>query len=245
MTTSFLRGLPALPFLLFGMSHIAVAAQVTELEADDTAMNNSVATAQVIPTSAFTLPVPGSVFNPPGFYTASLQGSNGADDVDFFRFTAGGGQIYLDMDNSPATFDPIVALFNSAGTLLAYGDDSDLDDGTENTVDSFVGLFTLPGAGIYYIGVSQNANFPTTALTGIDTPLVRPGGGFGGYSVSGVASGVSTYDFSGVQPGGSSYTLQVSAQNAVPEPASFGVMGAALVLIGYVVRRRRSFYRRG
>jgi hypothetical protein len=216
--------------LLIGTTYIASAAVVTETEADGTAVNNSVATAQAIPTSAFTLPVPGTVFNPPGFSTATIQGSNGLDDVDFFQFDTLGGRIYLDMDNIPATFDPIVALFNSAGTLIAYGDDSELDNGSENTIDSFVGIFNLPAAGIYYVGVSENANFPTTALTGTETPLVRPNGGFGGFAVSGVAAGVSTYDFNDVQPGGALYTLHVSVQ-AIPEPSSFVLMGgAALVL---------------
>lgn len=217
----------------------AIAAPVVEVEANGTAVNNNVATAQMLSASAFTLPVPGSVFNPPGFFTATITGGNGLNDVDFFRFIAYGGQIYLDMDNLPATFDPIVALFDSTGSLIAYGDDSSLDNGSENTVDSFLGVFTLPGTGFYYIGISENPNFPTAALTGTEIPLVRPGGGFGGYAVSGVAPGVSTYDFSGVQPGGASYTLQASLQSPVPEPGYFGAVSAVLVVLGYAARRKR------
>ncbi|HTK91327.1 MAG TPA: hypothetical protein VL948_13855 [Verrucomicrobiae bacterium] len=73
--------------LVFGFVVSAEAAPVTELEADGTAVNNSAATAQTIPTSAFTLPVPSTVFDPPGFPTATLFGRGGGSDVDLYRIS--------------------------------------------------------------------------------------------------------------------------------------------------------------
>lgn len=216
---------------------------INEIEADGSASNNTTASAQMIPDAAFTTPAPSGAFDTAGFRTATIRGGNGLDDVDFFSFSAIGGQVYLDMDNSTPTFDPIVALFDAAGTLLAYGDDSPLDFGSVNTIDSFLGIFTLPGAGTYYIGVSQNANFPGAALLGIETPLTRPDGEFGGYAgarvPAGVPAGLGSYDFSDVQPGGSSYEINVSIGSPVPEPASFLLTGGSLLGLSFVAWRRR------
>jgi hypothetical protein len=236
MRKTILRG--SLTILVAFCSSSAFGAIINETETNGTATNNTLATAQAIAPSAFTLPVGSTVFNPPGYATATIQGQNGSNDVDFFSFVSSGGQVYFDIDNTPATFDPIIALFNSGGTLLGWSDDSPADPGSASTLDSFLGVFTLPSAGIYYLAVSENANFPTTALTGTETPLVRPDGGFGGFAVSGV-SAVSTYDFSGSQPGGAAYTLNASVQteSTIPEPGSMLLMGAGLVTASAVLRR--------
>ena len=240
MTTSLRLTLLACALLLTDFTQSARAAILVETEADGSAANNSIGTAQLISESAFTIPTPAGAFNLPGFYTTTIQGRNGDNDVDFFRFTAAAGQVYIDVDNTPATFDPIVALFDAAGTLIAYGDDSELDPGSENTVDSFLGILTLPDPGFYYIGISRNANFPTTALTGTETALARPDSTFGGYAVSGVTAGVATYDFNDVQPaGGAPYTVHVS-MSAVPEPATLSFVAVALLVLTGVRRRRQS-----
>ena len=76
-----------LAMLVFGCATAAEAAPVIEFELDGTASNNSFATAQTIPTSAFTLPVPPTVFDPPGDPTAALTGFGGGSDVDIFRIS--------------------------------------------------------------------------------------------------------------------------------------------------------------
>ena len=55
----------------------ADAAVIAEIEADGTAANNTLSVAQGIAPSAFTLPVPAGVFSPPGYATATVQGSGG------------------------------------------------------------------------------------------------------------------------------------------------------------------------
>jgi len=57
-------------------------ANYTELEADGTATNNSTASAETVPAAAFTTPVPGNVFDPPGYPTASVQARGGPYGTD-------------------------------------------------------------------------------------------------------------------------------------------------------------------
>ncbi len=157
------------------------AAIVTATEIDGTSANNSLVPAPAIAGASFTTPVPAEVFNPSRYVTATLEGSNGGDEVDFFSFFANPGWVYLDMDNTNPTFDP-----------------------------------------------------PIAHLDGKDR----------GLAVTGVAPDVATYDFNGTQPGNSFYTLHVSfgtgASDAVPEPATYALSGAALLLIGAIGRRNKS-----
>lgn len=227
---------------LLSLGSPAAAGPVVEAEADGTAVNNTLGTAQAIPSSAFTTPVPATVFNPPGFPTATITGAGGDDDVDFYSFTApAGGSLLLDIDNNPFTFDTMLSLFSSAGTLLAFDDDSfPGDPGTEIGNDSFVGTYTLPGPGTYYVAVSQFPNFPSAR----DCPsadLTRPDGEFGGGSLSGCAAGDSTFDASDIQRG-AGYTLHVSLSApaaAVPMPATLALLVSAGVGLGAVRAWRR------
>jgi hypothetical protein len=143
----------------------ADAAPVDELELDGTATNNSATTAQAIPRSAFTLPVPETVFDPPGYRTATLTGKGGGSgfdggpsDVDIFRISGHGGLV-LDIDGG--SFDTILSLFDGSGLLLALSDDNSTDPGSVDVTnhDSLI-FFTLPGPGVYFVAVTQWQNFP-------------------------------------------------------------------------------------
>jgi len=243
-----LFGALGLAAAFFGGVRQANAAIVVEAEANGTAVNNSLGTAQAIPSAAFTLPVPATVFpnavnNPllPHFPTATVTGANGADDIDFFAFTAGAGLAYFDIDNDPFEFDTVLSLFDSTGSLLAFDDDSAPDPGTESS-DSFLGVFALPTADTYYITVT-NGNFATQSFTGAFVPLTRPDGAFGGDATPGRPVDA-TFFRNSVQDGSifTLYTLHISLQNplqqaVVPEPASLAVWGG--LGFGMLALRRR------
>jgi hypothetical protein len=142
--------------LVLGCVVAAEAAPVNELELDGTATNNSLAIAETIPTSAFTLPVPATVFNPPGFPTAALTGFGGGEDVDIFRIS-GHGRLILDVDNGVngdflSFIDTELFLYNSSGVLLTFNEDGPNDPGTLHTHDSLI-FFDLPGPGVYFVGI--------------------------------------------------------------------------------------------
>jgi hypothetical protein len=232
-------------FLLAGP---ASAAPVVEAEVTGTATNNTAATAQPIPDASFTTPVPPTVFDPPGWPTATISGHGGSPssdvafrvDVDFYSFSTGGGGALFDIDNNPFTFDTVVSLFNSSGTLIAFGDDSDpADSGTANSLDSFVGTIVLP-AGNYFVTVSQWDNFPTSEgnPNAVFDELERPDGEHGGFLVSGVGPDTS-FRRSG-NDAGLAYTLHISLESpgVIPEPETYALLLAGLGLIGFAARRR-------
>jgi hypothetical protein len=156
--------------LLLGALGTAEAAPVNELELDGTAVNNTGATAQVIPGNTFTLPVPDTVFDPPGLPTATLFGRGGGFDVDFYRIS-GSGQLLLDVDNEGVgELDTFLSVFNSAGALIAFNDDAsigffpdintpNIDLGSEHSHDSRI-FITLPGPGNYFVAVTRFGNEP-------------------------------------------------------------------------------------
>jgi hypothetical protein len=216
----------------------ASAAPITEIEG-----NNTIATAQSIPGSAFTLPVPATVFNPPGYATATVSGTGGGGDVDIYAFTATGGEVFFDIDDNPFTFDTLLSFFDSTGTLIGYNDDSGpVDPGSQFANDSFLGVLPLPsGLGTYYIAVSAFPNIPVALLGGglTSTSVVRPDGAFGGFSLTGFAPGSSTFSQNG-NATGLPYTLHISVQSqttTVPEPTTLLLVGAGLLTVA--ARRHR------
>ena len=231
---------------LFAYTPPVSAAPVTELEVGGTATNNTIATAQAIPPSAFTLPVPSNVFNPPGFPTASVRGVGGdlcppaggpcTVDKDFYSFFASGGQVILDIDNAGllSPIDTVLFLYDALGNQLAQNIDSNGGDpGTVTSHDSFIGSYfqTSPS---FSGPVPSDSYFVPPAVPGEPGFLVRPFvlPGPGQYFVQARIEGAG--DISGPQPGGQfgggGYLLQISVQN-VPEPNSLYLLGFGLVAI--------------
>lgn len=236
MTKSLIRWVAPCATLVALLAAPSESAIVIEAEQNGTAVNNFIGIAQVLSASDFTLPVPPTVFNPPGLSTATIQGRGGDSDVDFYRFTTLGGTTLFDIDDVPFTFDTILSLFDVTGTLIAFDDDSfPADPGSSSALDSFIGQVNL-AAGTYFIAVSQFANF-AEALDS-DTlsfaNLTRPDGQFGGQTVSGAAFGNSNFFVNGAQVG-TPYTLHIST-SVVPEPASLALL--SLGGVAFVGRKR-------
>lgn len=100
-----------------------------------------------------------------------IRGSiNPNSDADLFSFFWGGGNFNA---RTSSSFDPILSLFNSAGTLLTQNDDS------FGTLQSFISQTGLT-QGQYLLGI---ASFPNFAGNG-PTFGNRPGGSGGAYSIA-------------------------------------------------------------
>jgi hypothetical protein len=230
--------------LLLGvaMATAAWCSTVTELESDGTSSNNSLATAQAIPVSAFTTPSPVGVFSP-NLEAVTIDGLGGGDDVDFYSFQAS-GDIQLSITDTPFTFPTILSLFDSTGALLAFDDSSTpAKPGSASTLDSYIGTYTLPSLATYYVAVSNAGasipNYPdTSSCTSFDV-LTRPDGGFGGVTTGGCDSSSSVFSFAGAQPasGSLAYTLVVAQ---TPEPGTLGTLALGCVaLISWKLRVSR------
>jgi hypothetical protein len=245
--------------LLFGGPTLATASiiQEAELAADHT--NNTIATAESISAGSFTLPVPSTVFNPPGWQTATIEGKGGGNDVDFYAFTTTtSGDALFDVDNAAypqaSRFtDSRLTLFNTEVDPISHLivhraiaeclDSSPADSGSASSWDPFLGTISNLSAGTYYIAVSADGNYAkkvtATAVTRYyrpdDQPTARREGG---YSVTANLGD----DFSGGNTSagtGLSYTLHISL-SAVPEPSTLVLLSiGGAIIAAYACRRRK------
>ena len=222
----------------------AFAGPVTEAEANGTAANNTITTAQGVLFTDFTPNTNPNVFG--NLPTATISGLNSISDVDFYSFQTGIGTGYFDIDSIPYTFDGELALFDSTGTVVAFADDNDLDPGSTDIRDPFLGTYTFTQAGTYYIAVDRFINRPNALnFATLGQSLTRPDGANGGFTYSNATTGDSSYRLNGAQVNGVAYTLHISLSNptgvsAVPEPGEWATMGmAGAGLCGLMVRARR------
>lgn len=148
-----------------GLTHLedrTVPSTVIESEGTITPTNNNFNQAQLIPAGSFTAAGANVSVNYP---TATILGNGGGrdsdtgavGDVDFYRIQANAGQLVLDIDNNPFTFDTVVSLFDASGNLLTNNDDSPVDAGSVSSLDSFL-TYTISNGGTYYVSVSQFPN---------------------------------------------------------------------------------------
>jgi pre-peptidase len=173
---------------------------------------------------------------------ASASSTNdAATDVDWYSFTGfAGASVFFDIDCGAGCGDSVdttLALFDGAGTLIAFGDDSyPLDPGTSDERDSFVGVYGLPTSGTYYVAVSNYDRFPAAISScAFTAQMTRPDGA--------VAGGSAAFDctpgddsFSGGLVGTGDYLLHISNSQPLPEPGTVPSIGLGLALLGLTRR---------
>jgi hypothetical protein len=242
----------AIPGVLRGSIYVEVETSGTP--------NNTIAGAEAIPSANFTLPVPATVFDPPGWATATILGTASHEvgfnnDIDFYSFTTLGGGAMFDVDredffpSSDPILDPILSLFDSLGTFIGVAvTDSPQDPGSIGMSDPFLGIINL-APGTYFIAVSGNGVFPDAIAhfpSLILTPLVRPDGEDGGLAVSGAPPGLSSFVVENGPDGPTPYRLHISLENdagrgAIPEPVSLAVwtlLGVLTAAVAFGLRDR-------
>jgi hypothetical protein len=240
-------GLVACALALRATAPTAFAAIVNEIETDGTSQNNTLAAAQGIPTAAFTLPLPPTVFSSPGGPTATVLGRLGtgsfplppSEDIDFYSFTTSATRAYFDIDLDPFAFDSMLSLFDSTGTLIGFADDSCPPEPGSASCDSFLGIFPLPAPGTYTIAVTESSNAPNGFGPATGFVLTRPDGADGGFRILGAQPGNATFPSNGPQPDGArAYTLHITLveTTAIPEPAAWWLTATG---VGAVLLRRK------
>ena len=222
--------------------------------------NDSFATAQAIPGAAFTLAADSDIFNATAVPHATVAGHLSAHDVDYYRFGVGVAHStgYFDIDHTTNGIDTLLTLFNSAGEVLAAGDDNcnwtastcssaNNDPGSTSTLDAFLGNYTFAAAGTYFLavaGVSSDYSlpFPLTLSAYYDAgALSRPDFGYGGDYY--LPLGGSSSSLTSVDTNSGDYLLHFSLTSAtdpllVPEPGMLALLGLSLPVLMRVRRRR-------
>ena len=158
-----------------------------------------------------------------------------ASSVTLLTYSYAGGVNSAGETIARGGFDPILSLYNSAGTLLGYNDDgagSPPDAVTGRRYDTNFVLDLAPGS--YTVYVTQYDNFGPTQLPGAfrydDNPNFR--GGF--FDVAGdKRDGHWAFDLLNVD------SASGPPSGGVPEPASWAMMLAGFGAIGGTMRSRR------
>jgi hypothetical protein len=217
----------------------------------------------------FSLDANPDIFLSTTFPHATVKGRiDPAIEVEWFAFTGkSGAKFFADVDGTEYNTAPgtttalrnsVIGLFNSVGQLLAFGDDGPVDPGSNSrnffsaggslftTQDAFLGTYTLPADGTYYLALMSVRMKPDLrGCVGVSPGiLTRPDGRtIAANTMNGVSC---TYPFGVVETTFGrligDYTLSVSLDSAkvtvVPEPGSLALFLAGIGAIGFARRRR-------
>ena len=130
------------------------------------ANNNSLATAQSIPRSAFGISPSVNVGNASLPRLEIRAAHNTANDVDFYAFhLVAGESLILDIDNT--NMDTMLWIYDASGVQLAANDDSSSGlggSGSTSNNNSYL-EYTAPTSGTYYVAFTQYPQNPLTQTT--------------------------------------------------------------------------------
>lgn len=164
-----------------------------------------------------------------------------SSDVTLITYSYAGGTNAAGTVISDGGFDPILALFDSTGALIAENDDGffpdvAIDPTTGEVLDAFLQATLTPGT--YTVSITQYDNFALgpNLVDGFD---MQGAGNFTGRRF-GPGSGA-FFDFFGAQRTNAWAfdILNVQDASAVPEPSTLALVSIGVVaLFGYRCRRR-------
>ncbi len=223
----------------------AWATSISETElSNQSGVNDSITTAQSL----------GAYTSGGEFLINGAISSTNVDDVDFYSFTLGATTgLFFDIDNAELVsgVDTTLAVFNSAGTLQAYGDTGDLvfltDPGSRPgnlfnpSNDPLIGVLTL-GSGTYFVAV---ASYPTMPYAVGLNNLFLSGLSLSGNRYSGAnLQGVSGYN-TGFEIASTTGAYQLRISDAfdgapIPEPTTMALVSFGLLGFAGFSRRRHS-----